>query len=223
MLVLSRNSNEVVHIGPNVRVKVLSIQRRRVRLGIEAPKSVPVLREEIFSEPIECGSSTEEVAPVPVGWDRFFTLLVEDDPDHSRLISEALLECCFTQPRIASTGAAALRLLGGDEESGEDIIHPQLVLLDLRLPDMSGLDVLRHIRCTTRLKTTPVVILSVEDRDPIVKDCLEEGANAFVTKSNKYEEFRQSVSRIATFWGHDCRVPESTILSGAGRVQLLPR
>jgi carbon storage regulator CsrA len=222
MLVLSRNSNGVVHIGPSVRVKVLSIQRRRVRLGIEAPRCVPVLRDEILSEPVQPGSSLEEMAAVPAGWDQFFILLVEDNPAHSRLISEALLECCCTQPRIVPTGEAALRLLGGDKEAGQDIFHPQLILLDLRLPDMSGLDVLRHIRRTTRLKTTPVVILSVEDRDSVVANCLEVGANAFVTKSKKYEEFRQSVSRIAAFWGHDCRVPEPSISSSADHVQLLP-
>lgn len=87
---------------------------------------------------------------------------------------------------------------------------------------MSGLDVLRHIRCITRLKTTPVVVLSVEDRDSVVANCLEVGANAFVTKSTKCEEFRQSIFRIAAFWGHDCRVPEPSILSGADQEQLLP-
>jgi two-component system response regulator len=223
MLVLSRNCDTAIRIGGEVKVKVLSIRRRQVKLGIDAPKSVAVWREELFSEQGQRGLSPEEVATAPNGGDQFFTLLVEDDPAHACLISEALLECCFSQPTVAPTGRAAMEVLGGDGHTGENVLRPRLVLLDLRLPDMPGLEVLRYIRCTARLRTTPVVILSVEDRDSVVASCLELGANAFVTKSARYQEFRQSVSRIAAFWSTDCRVPEPAVLSGADDPRLPAR
>jgi two-component system, chemotaxis family, response regulator Rcp1 len=214
MLVLSRDCNAVLRIGP-CKVTVLSIRRRRVKLGIDAPRGIQVWREEILSEPEQRGVRPEEVAAAPTGRDPFFTLLVEDDPAHARLISEALVESCFLQPRVVGTGRAAMEVLGGDNEAGSDLAHPRLVLLDLNLPDMSGLDVLWYIRSTPPLETIPVVVLSVEDRESVVARCLEHGANAFVTKSPKYQEFRQSVSRIAGFWNNDSRVPKPAVLMEA--------
>jgi carbon storage regulator CsrA len=212
MLVLSRDCDTVLRIGPSVKVKVLSIRKRYVKLGIDAPRGIQVWREEIFHEREQRGLRPEEAAAAPAGRDPFFTLLVEDDPAHARLVSEALVESCFLQPRVVGTGRAAMEALGGDNEAGRNLAHPRLVLLDLNLPDMSGLEVLRYIRSTVPLQTIPVVVLSVEDHDSVVARCLERGANAFVTKSTNYREFRQSVSRIAGFWNNDCRVPEPAVL-----------
>ncbi len=213
MLVLSRDCDTVLRIGP-CKVTVLSIQKRHVKLGIDAPRGIQVWRGEILPEAEPPGLRQEEEAAA-TGRDPFFTLLVEDDPAHVRLISEALVESCFLQPRVVGTGRAAMEMLGGGNEAEGNLAHPRLILLDLNLPDMSGLEVLRYIRSTASLKTTPVVVLSAEDRDSVVACCLERGANAFVTKSPKYQEFRQSVSRIAGFWNNDCRVPEPVVLSKA--------
>jgi len=75
------------------------------------------------------------------------------------------------------------------------------------LPDMSGLEVLREIRSRPDLKTMPVVILSAEQSDAVVTSCLEAGANAFVTKAADYDQFRNSIRRLAVFWGGECRIP----------------
>ena len=190
MLVLSRDCDTVLRIGP-CKVTVLSIRKRRVRLGIDAPRGIQVWREEVCPEPEQPGLRPEEAATTPMGRGPFFTLLIEDDPAHARLISEALVESCFLQPRVVGTGRAAMEVLGGDEGIGKNLMHPRLVLLDLNLPDMSGLEVLRYIRSTAALRTTPVVVLSVKDQESVVARCLERGANAFVTKSTKYQEFRQ--------------------------------
>ena len=211
MLVLSRDCDTVVRIGP-CKVTVLSIRKRHVKLGIDAPKGIQVWREEIRPEPEPRGLRPEEAAAAPTPRDPFFTLLVEDDPAHARLISEALVESCFLQPRVVGTGRAAMEVLGGDKGADKNLVHPRLVLLDLNLPDMSGLDVLWYIRSTAPLETIPVVVLSVEDRESVVARCLEHGANAFVTKSPKYQEFRRSVSRIAGFWNNDSRVPKPAVL-----------
>ena len=214
MLVLSRDRDTVLRIVP-CKVTVLSIRKRHVKLGIDAPRCIQVWREEIRPEPEQPGLRPEEAAASPTPRDPFFTLLVEDDPAHARLISQALVESCFVQPRVACTGRAAMEVLGGDKGADKNLVHPRLVLLDLNLPDMSGLEVLRYIRSTAPLQTTPVVVLSVEDQDSVVARCLEHGANAFVTKSPKYHEFRQSVSRIAGFWNNDSRVPKPAVLMEA--------
>jgi two-component system response regulator len=207
MLVLSRECDTSVWIGPNVKVKILSIQKRRVKLGIEAPAGIQVWRDEIiggsnashviYEEPPR-GTVLEGPSPV---------MLVEDDPDHAILISRTLSEVCLTAPVIAETGGAALELLDRASDQPESSVQPRLVVLDLRLPDMSGLDVLREIRSRPELTTMPVVILSAEQSDTVVTSCLEAGANAFVTKAADYEHFRNSIRRLAVFWGGECRIP----------------
>ncbi len=207
MLVLSRDCDTVVRIGSDVKIKVLSIRKRRVKLGVEAPSDVRVWRDEVVSELAEHGLTPEEAVGAPTAAGPFSSLVVEDNPAHAHLISEALLECQLPDPMVVRTGAAAMRILGHDEEGGQGA-RPRLILLDLRLPDVSGLEVLRYIRSTAAIQTTPVVVLSVEDHNAVVMDCLEAGANAFVTKSTDYGEFRRSVARIAAFWGNDSRVPQ---------------
>lgn len=207
MLVLSREIDTTVWIGPNVKVKILSIQKRRVKLGIEAPVGIQVWRDELIDGSdfarVVCEESTHLVpleGSCPV-------LLVEDDPDHAHLISRTLSEVCLNAPVVAETGVAAIELLDLADEKGGHAVQPRLVVLDLHLPDISGLDVLREIRSRPELTTMPVVILSAEHSDSVVTSCLEGGANAFVTKAADFEQFRSSIRRLAIFWGGECRIP----------------
>lgn len=212
MLVLARDCDSVIRIGPDIRVKVLSIRKQRVKIGVDAPGNVRVWREEIGPLP-EADEEHQEILldepqppRDPQRDEDFSILVVEDDPDHARLITKVLTDCRFPQVTLAKTGEAAIKVLGADGATAADGFLPHLVLLDLQLPDMSGVDVLRRIRSTNRLQTTPVVMLSAAREDYAVADCLEAGANAFVNKSAQYREFRESVSRIAQFWKHDCRI-----------------
>ncbi len=207
MLVLSRERDTTVWIGPNVKVKVLSIQKRRVKLGIEAPEGIQVWRDEVI-EGSDIGRVIYEEptgdallkGPCPV-------MLVEDDPDHAHLIGRTLSEVCLAAPVVVDTGRAALEWIDRSESEMGHSSQPRLVVLDLNLPDMSGLDVLREIRSRPSLKTMPVVILSAEHDDSVVANCLEAGANAFVTKATDYEQFRNSIRRLAVFWGGECKIP----------------
>ncbi len=211
MLVLARDCDSVIRIGPDIRVKVLSIRKQRVKIGVDAPENVRVWREEIGPLP-EADEHHPDILldePQPQEPPRdedFSILVVEDDPDHARLITKVLTDCRFPQVTLAKTGEAAIKVLGADGAAASAGFLPHLVLLDLQLPDMSGVDVLRRIRSTDRLQTTPVVMLSAAREDHAVADCLEAGANAFVNKSAQYREFRDSVSRIAQFWKNDCRI-----------------
>ena len=213
MLVLSRDCDTVIRIGENIKVKVLSIRKQRVKLGVDAPSNVRVWREEVSPGPPQEDTSSLPVANQSTGQGDFPILVVEDDPDHAQLIHRILLDCHFSQVTIATTGRAAMEALAGISNNGEEAVFPSLVLLDLYLPDMSGLEVLRQIRARDQWQTIPVVMLSSEQQESRVADCLEAGANAFVTKSPHYGQFRESVARIATFWESDCRIPKPRLKS----------
>jgi CheY-like chemotaxis protein len=83
-----------------------------------------------------------------------------------------------------------------------------LIMLDLYLPRTTGLDLLRRIRTDPVFYLTPVVMFSCENDDAAATNCLEAGANAFVTKSTDSKTFRDSVTRIASFWATECYIPK---------------
>lgn len=204
MLVLSRDCDSAIRIGPDITVKVLSIRKQRVKLGVVAPASVRVWRDEIAPESFR--PSEAEVSPPSSNGVPFPILVVEDDPDHAKLITLALGHCLLSPVTIVANGKAAIEALSGDNGSS---LHPHLVFLDLNLPDISGLEVLRRIRATPGHGTTPIVIFSSEENDAIVSTCLEAGANAFVNKATRFQDFCRSVTRVATFWSSDCRIPKT--------------
>lgn len=202
MLVLSRDRDSAVHIGSEITVKVLSIRRKNVKLGIEAPRTVPVWRSELapmLDEPPQ--SSAAEKNPTA---GMKIVLVIEDEPGHAKLIRKALCQTQGTMVTVAETASSALHTLGINLASPEDIVHPDLVLLDLGLPDSSGLEVLRSIRSVPDLRTTPVVVLSCSDDETVMHQCMEAGANAFVVKWTNYDDFHALVRRIGQFWAGDC-------------------
>lgn len=209
MLVLSRGKDSAIQIGPDITVKVLSIQRQRVQLGIEAPKDVRVLRDELVAEYEEPATKRP-----PAGDKRSsgmkLVLVIEDDPVHAKLIRRALCKYQGTMVTVAETAKIGLHALGAWLEDVPDVVRPDLIVLDMGLPDGSGLDVLHRIRSVHELAITPVVMLSCCDSESVVQQCLESGANAFVVKSPNYDEFQTSVSRIGEFWTGDCFAPPYT-------------
>jgi carbon storage regulator CsrA len=208
MLVLSRRSNSSVKIGSDVTVTVLSIKRQQVRLGIDAPKGIRVLRDELYDEeladaqPADTGTSI--VAPRMK-----IVLVIEDDPLHATMIRKSLCGIQGTMVTVVETAKLALDALGVLAGSdNDDEVHPDLILLDVNLPDGSGVEVLRSIRKDDRLRRTPVVMLSCCQDDGVVDACTKAGANAFVVKSTRWDDFRSSVSRIGQFWTNDYFIPQ---------------
>ncbi|HZY20556.1 MAG TPA: response regulator [Ramlibacter sp.] len=130
-------------------------------------------------------------------------LVVDDNPDHLELIVMALEDCCATARIVtASEGAQALDFLfGRGEHAGRDTTRqPRLVILDLKLVRLSGLEVLRAIRADPRTTTLPVVIhsSSVEDRD--VAECYAGGASGYVRKATDFDDLRAKMRRLHDFW-----------------------
>ena len=127
MLVLSRKRDSAIHIGADIRVKILGIRGNHVKVGVEAPEAIPVWRAELPPR----GQTSEDRAALGRE-EPFEVLLVEDDPGHAKLICGAFSECRLPRPidvAVAQTGEFAAESLGmgvGQRPAAP----PGLVLLD---------------------------------------------------------------------------------------------
>jgi CheY-like chemotaxis protein len=121
-------------------------------------------------------------------------LLVEDNPDDAALTEMALRE---TRARleVAASAQEALDYLFNNMDAA-----PAVVLLDLRLPDADGLEVLRRIRANDRTSLIPVVILTSSMVPDDVTSAYRAGASSFVRKPIEFEQFKDLVRQIATYW-----------------------
>ena len=127
-------------------------------------------------------------------------LLVEDDPDHVFLVRRALadLEGASVTVEVAGDGEQALQRLAraGSVPGGP----PQLVLLDLKMPRMDGLEVLRRIRADEATAGLPVVVLTSSERQEDREAALRAGATWFVCKPIDGRRFRAEVQQLADRW-----------------------
>jgi CheY-like chemotaxis protein len=129
-------------------------------------------------------------------------LLVEDDPRDVELTLAALEEQHLANKvEVVENGAEALDYLyrrGKFEmRAGGD---PIVVLLDNKMPKVSGLEVLRAMRAEERLKTIPVVVLTSSRETPDLVEFYKNGANAYVVKPVDFSEFMEAVKRLGIFW-----------------------
>ena len=127
-------------------------------------------------------------------------LIVEDNPGDVRLIIEALEELPFrTEPHVASDGQQALDYLWrrGDYE---DAPRPDLVLLDLNLPKLSGREVLERVKQDPDLRRIPVTVLTSSAADEDVLGSYDRHANCYVTKPMRYERFVSVLTSVGEFW-----------------------
>lgn len=128
-------------------------------------------------------------------------LLVEDNPDDEKLTLRALKKNNIqNQVVVARDGPQALAcLFGGDDAEGPPI-HPAVVLLDLKLPKIDGIEVLRQIRQDSKTRLTPVVILtsSREEQDLIAG--YELGANSYIRKPVDFVQFSEAVRQLGLYW-----------------------
>lgn len=130
-------------------------------------------------------------------------LLVEDNDDDAELTARAFREAKIGNPLVRlSDGVVALEyLLGRGNYASRDLgDRPAVVLLDLNLPRLSGLDVLRTLRADERTRSLPVVVLtsSTEDRDRI--EAYDHHANSYVQKPVDYNQFVFAARQLGLYW-----------------------
>lgn len=130
-------------------------------------------------------------------------LLVEDNPDHAELTMRALGKGRLANPILwVKDGVEALDALHGRNAHAGRRSRPLpgLVLLDLNLPKLSGLEVLEAIKTDPVLRVIPVIMLTTSGRDDEVKKSFELGANSFVTKPVQFAQFSEKIRQIEMYW-----------------------
>jgi len=130
-------------------------------------------------------------------------LLVEDDLAHAKLVMRGLED-----HRVAnviyhvSDGRAALDFLfrRGEYADPQESPRPDLILLDLRLPKIDGLEVLRHIKCAEQVQKVPTLILTTSDAETDVAKAYEYRANSYLVKPLDFTRFAQLLSDLGFYW-----------------------
>ena len=126
-------------------------------------------------------------------------MLIEDDPDDRDLTIRALKKNNVLNPvTVASNGAEALTMLFGDDHRDQG--NPALILLDLKLPKVDGLEVLRRIRADQRTQLIPVLVLTSAKEEDDLRTTYEHGANGYVRKPVTFSQFSEAVHTIGLCW-----------------------
>jgi|GEM_PF-26440 len=130
-------------------------------------------------------------------------LLVEDNPVDVQLTIRAFQKAQITNPlRVVGDGVEALDFLfatGFYADRGNDE-HPKVILLDLNLPKISGLEVLRRIKADPRTQHIPVIILTVSNRDRDINECRRLGAETYIVKPVGFQKFSEVTPRLSLAW-----------------------
>ena len=130
-------------------------------------------------------------------------LLVEDDIDDAEMTIHAMRKHNLANKLIHVTdGEEAMDfLLGRGTFTGRDVsLTPRLILLDLKMPKMDGMEVLEMVKSNAATKKIPVVILTSSNEDPDVSRCYELGANGYIVKPVEFDSFTVAVSELGMYW-----------------------
>jgi CheY-like chemotaxis protein len=136
--------------------------------------------------------------------------MVEDDEGHARLIEKNIRRAGVNNEIVPFTdGTNALNFLFGPDGSGEvSAKRAFLILLDLNLPDMTGIDILQRVKANEHLRRSPVVILTTTDDQREIQRCYDLGCNVYITKPVNYEGFANAIRQLGLFFSV-IQVPET--------------
>jgi two-component system response regulator len=130
-------------------------------------------------------------------------LLVEDNPNDVELTLHALKNNKLTNRiQVVRDGVEALEyLFGTGEYSGRDPNHtPKVILLDLKLPKLDGLEVLKRIKADERTRMIPVVVLTSSREERDIVESYRLGVNSFIIKPVDFEQFTEAVRQLGLYW-----------------------
>lgn len=127
-------------------------------------------------------------------------VMIEDDLGHARLIEKNIRRAGVNNEIVSfTTGQEGLDFLFGGSSKISPHNRQLLVLLDLNLPDMSGISILERIKTDAHLKRTPVIVLTTTDDEEEINRCYDSGANAYVTKPLNYDGFARAIQQLGLF------------------------
>jgi len=130
-------------------------------------------------------------------------LLVEDNSSDAEMTINALKKNGLANKLLhLKDGAAALDYIFGEGKyEGRRVEDtPRVILLDLKMPKVNGIEVLEKIRLDERTKRIPVVILTSSKEDPDIQKCYNLGANSYVVKPVEFDKFQKAVSDLGLYW-----------------------
>jgi CheY-like chemotaxis protein len=130
-------------------------------------------------------------------------LLVEDNPNDAELTLRALKKNNFANNVVhAKDGAEALEILFGEaDRSGSGIATvPKVILLDLKLPKVNGIEVLERLKGDERTRLIPVVVLTSSREDTDLARCYELGVNSYIVKPVDFDSFAKAVTDVGCYW-----------------------
>jgi CheY-like chemotaxis protein len=130
-------------------------------------------------------------------------LLVEDNETDAELCTDALKRVHLANDLVwARDGAEALDFLYCEGAYADRSIanRPTLILLDLRMPKVDGIEVLRKLKGDERMKCIPVIVLTSSDENPDLEECYRLGVNSYVTKPVEFSAFADTAAKIGMYW-----------------------
>jgi len=130
-------------------------------------------------------------------------LLVEDNSSDAEMTVDALSQHNLANKLFhVKDGQEALDFLFSEGKHAIRPIDykPKVILLDLKMPKVNGIEVLQRIRSNDRTKNIPVVVLTSSKEDPDIKKCYDLGVNSYVVKPVDFDEFRKAISNLGLYW-----------------------
>ncbi len=137
-------------------------------------------------------------------------VMIEDDEGHARLIEKNIRRAGVNNEIIPfQNGTDALAFLFGADGTGEASSRRQLlILLDLNLPDMAGVDILEKVKANPHTRRSPVIVLTTTDDSREIQRCYDLGANVYITKPVDYDGFANAIRQLGLFFSV-MQVPET--------------
>ena len=127
-------------------------------------------------------------------------LLIEDNPDHVELIIKALRDNnVLNEVHVVTSGEAAMDVLS-QRGAYVNAARPGLILLDIKLPAMDGMEFLRRIKADPKLKPIPVVVLTTSAGEKEIVESYGCGANSYIVKPVDFEEFVKAIKEVKLYW-----------------------
>jgi two-component system response regulator len=129
-------------------------------------------------------------------------ILVEDNMDDAALVIRALKKNNLANKMVhLKDGAEALEFIFGiNGDSSLPNKAPRVILLDLKMPKVNGMEVLEKVKSDPRTKMIPVVVLTSSAEDPDIKRCYDLGANSYIVKPVEFDNFTKAVSNLGLYW-----------------------